>query len=146
MIDYLVALSTLLLALSLASERLVAIVKTIWPELTDENAERTLAEDRRRRIMVLVLAFLASWLTSSFLATNGFNPVGEIPIFKSAQGDHPLPVYIVALMCTGGSAFWSSVLGYANAVKDTKKQQAAQQRMIMRAARQAVKPEVPEFQ
>jgi hypothetical protein len=127
MLDWLFALSTLLLALSLATERLVAIVKTLFPSLEDETGERTLTEDRPRILKVQLLSFISAWITCSFVAEKGFEPLGSIPLLEN----HSLPVPFVAFLCMGGSAFWSGVLGYVKAVKDTRKQQVAAQRRAL---------------
>lgn len=129
MLDSLFALSTLLLALSLATERLVTILKTIFTSLEDEMGDKTLIEDKPRRLKVQVVSFICAWVTCAFIAKDGFNPLGIISIIPVPNEDgYELPVAFVAFLCMGGSAFWSNVLGYVKAVKDTKKQEIALRR------------------
>jgi hypothetical protein len=131
MLDRLFALSTILLALSLSTERLVALVKTIFPSLEDETGEKTFSEDKLRIRKVQLLSFVCAWITCSFFAEKGFNFIGSFPLIEN----YKLPVPFVAFLCSGGSAFWSSVLGYVKAVKDTKKQQLAAQRRAFKLNR-----------
>ncbi len=68
-------LATTLLAISLASERVVTILKTTFPvwladEKKTEAQEVDLVADRSRRLLVLFISFLASWITAAFLADN----------------------------------------------------------------------------
>jgi len=127
MLDWLFALSTLLLALSLAIERLIAIIKTIFPRLEDEAKEKTLEEDKPRRLIVQALAFLCAWLTCAFIADKGFDLIGTVTIIPERR----LPVPFVALLSCSGSAFWSSMLGYIKATKNIKQQALAQRKKEM---------------
>lgn len=124
--DDITALSTLLIAIGLASERLVTIIKTILPnhlaqERKSENEVADPQKDRGRRIWVIVIAFISAWLTTSFLASGGFDPLGVV-VF-GAENSTSLPVILIAFLSMGGSAFWSNIIGYTSAIKDVKKQQ-----------------------
>lgn len=109
----------MLLIISLATERLVVVLKTVFPrwladEKTTATGETDLVGDRGRRLWVQVLALAAAWATAGFLTTSGgFNPIGEVDL-----GTVTAPVWVVALLASGGSAFWAQVLGYTSAVKD----------------------------
>jgi len=115
---------TFILAVSLASERLVTIIKTIFPKwLAEENKtpamEVDLIKDRGRQITVIVLAYVSALLTT--FAVNEFK-WDPILITGYVKGFHPA---IIALMASGGSAFWNNLLGYTKAIKDIKIQEKA---------------------
>jgi hypothetical protein len=125
MLEQLVTLSTILLTISLATERLIAIIKTIFPKLAEENKNDNgmvdPERDKRRKLLVQSISFLAGWLTASLLAPK-FNPLfGHIKL----NDDLNLHVIIIGFLSMGGSAFWSNVLGYMKAVKDIHQQQKA---------------------
>jgi len=114
------ALATVILAISLAAERLVAIVKTLWPWLRKEQQDTATGEvlpaDRWRQLVVLAIAFACSWITAAFLA-------GGIPAGLTGMIAFPglaLPTSIAGLLATAGSAFWAPIVGYARAAKDLK--------------------------
>ena len=116
-----------LITMSVASERLVAIIKTVWPSLSEErkkpSQEVDLEKDRPRRLGVQGLAILSSWITVSLGATatteafdfHAFNPLGLVAI-----GDLKLPALLLIVLTSGGSALWNNVMGYTKAVKDPK--------------------------
>jgi len=133
-IDALSSLVAVVLAVSLAAERLVTVLKTAFPaQLADEQKteaqEVDLVADRPRRLLVQLLAFAAAWLTATFLTTNDLTQLGLSSPFKPVQlaagGAVTLPAYIVGLLASGGSAFWNNVLGYTKALKDTKQVEKA---------------------
>lgn len=126
-VDTLSALVAMLLAVSLTAERCVTIVKTFAPvllgtaRLKEDGTSEDATRDRPRRIAVHALALATAWITAAFLAGSGdggrsFDFFGRI-LFGESQG---LPVPIVALLASGGSAFWSNILGYTKAVKDIR--------------------------
>lgn len=122
-IDDLAALATVLLAMSLASERLVTIVKTLFPtwlaeEKTVDTQEVDPLQDKWRRFAVQMIAFVAAWITSAFLAKGDlFDLFGYVEFGKKS-----LPVFVLGMLSSGGSAFWNYVLGYSKALKDAQKQ------------------------
>ena len=136
-IDDLSQMATLLLAISLASERVVTMAKTVAPVwLADEKKtdaqETDLVADKGRRVLVLLIAFVTSWITASFLADNpGAETLGFKVFYKgvihfgSAGKGVALPVLLVGLLASGGSSLWNNVLGYTKAVKDIRSQQKA---------------------
>ena len=117
--EYLSTLVGFLLAVSLASERLIAILKTFVPWFAidktkdPENSSNSLCE-KTRRLSIQGLALLAGWLTASFMTKDGFDPFGNVELFN-------IPAFIVGLLASGGSAFWNQLLGYTKAVRDIKK-------------------------
>jgi hypothetical protein len=130
MTDQLITLSTYLVAVSLATERLVTFVKSLIPWLdkapVDAAGLPDLPEERKRKIALQIIAVIAAWITVS-LFIDSFNPMTCIPI--STDGKMNWPAWMIALLSTGGSTFWNDALGYAKAVKDTKRQERASQRM-----------------
>jgi hypothetical protein len=139
MIDKLISLSTYLLAISLATERLVALIKTIIPPLGKEPLHASgLIDEKKERIRTIFLqliAFGCAYVTV-YLWTGDAQ---QIPML--GEGEPQWPTWLVAALSCGGSTFWSNILGYANAVKDIKKQQRAEQRMLV--ASQAAARQVP---
>jgi hypothetical protein len=117
------ALSTLIglvLAISLASERLVAIIQTLLPNLlpiekTLETEEKNLLASKWRQILLMLFTFVSCWATSTLLTEN-FDPFGSIVI--SSETKLKLPVVIMGLLSSGGSAFWNHLLGYTKEVKE----------------------------
>ncbi len=130
MIDDLSALAAVLLAVSLATERLVTILKTIIPQLADDNTSAPDARpERMRRFLVQLLAFWCAWLTVAFLHESGFGLIGTIEI---GPGNRPIPLVVLAILASGGSAFWNNVLGYTRAVKEIRVQE--RERAVLRHA------------
>jgi hypothetical protein len=131
-IDALNAIVALLLTISLAAERLVAALKTLVPWLADEQKDDTgqidRTKDRWREFSVLLVTFAASWLTAAFLADGGFDLLGMLKIGTGASTT-AIPVIIVGVLSSGGSAFWTSILGYIKAVKDKGTTTAAEERL-----------------
>ena len=131
-LNVLTSFVSLVLAVSLAAERLVTSLKTLFPGLADEKKtpaqEVDLRADRPRSFGVQLLAFVASWATSAMLADSKqiglASLVGTITIGPATAGLH-VPVLIMGLLASGGSAFWNNLLGYTKAAKDTKQVEKA---------------------
>lgn len=122
MLKTLDTLVPILLAIALASERLIAILKTIIPPLAEQQTtpagEVDLKQDKGRRLTLQLLAIVTSYVSVG-LAFNTWSPLST-PI-----ADIPVSVLALTLLGSGGSAFWSSVMGYVKAVKDIKTTQRA---------------------
>ena len=110
----LTSLVSLILALSIASERLVEIIKGFFPGLDKENPD-PIAEGRRRSYLQILAVI--SGIVTAFLAQNYF-PVG---IVKPTEN---WSVLGLGLLASGGSGLWNSVLTYATKIKDIKKVEA----------------------
>lgn len=118
MIDALDSLVPFLLAISLASERLITILKTAVPWLAEEQKtdakEVDLQRDKSRRLIVQGTAIAAS-LATVMLVFNTVNPMQRVPI-----GGNQYSILVLAILGSGGSAFWNNILGYTKALKDVK--------------------------
>ncbi len=77
-IGTLVALATLMLAISTAAERVVALVKSLIPWLAEEKRDEKgqvkqslkwqKDSDSLRQFLVLLIAFASAWITAAFVA------------------------------------------------------------------------------
>ncbi|EOD8993504.1 hypothetical protein [Klebsiella variicola] len=107
---------TMLIAISIASERLVEIIKGYFPWLNLENQDPVI-EGRRKsalQILAVVAGIVTAFLTQPFVA-------GSFSAIK-----HPdLMTLCIGLMASGGSAFWNVILNYLLQVKNLKKQQVS---------------------
>lgn len=112
-----------LLAISLAGERIVVIVKTMFPTWFAEPAATpgtpplSIKQDQGRRLRVQAVAFGSCWLAAASL--NNFDWFGQ-----SDLSGLSLATPLVGLLAMGGSAFWTQVLGISSALKDLKTTQA----------------------
>lgn len=107
----LIVIVSLILSLSIASERLVEIIKGFFPALN--NASNDPKAEGRRRSYLQLLAVAAGILTS-YLARD-FLPV---EITKVPEG---WAVIGLGLLASGGSGLWNSILSYLTHVKEIKK-------------------------
>jgi hypothetical protein len=119
------ALVAILLAIALAAERFVTFLKNVIPWLADHPPGSKNApidgHEWLRRTAVQTIGFLASWLVSGYLSsTDTWSPFGSMAF--GDNGKHMLPVWVVGLLASSGSALWSSVLGLTSAAKDLRKQ------------------------
>jgi hypothetical protein len=101
---------SLLIALSIAAERVVEIVKGAWPWLNTQNADA--AQEGWRKALLQALAVGAGILTA-FLAQPAIKDV--VPGWGEGSS-----VLALGFLASGGSGLWNSVLGYLTAVKDIK--------------------------
>ena len=108
----LTAIVGLLIGLSVASERLVEILKGVIPALSQESTDPI--KEGFRKAALQALAVIAGIVTA-FLARPTFE--GIIP--PTAMGFWP--VLALGLLASGGSGFWNSMLTYVTTLKDLKK-------------------------
>ena len=107
---------SLLAALSVATERLVEIVKGGVPWL---NLQRSPPKQEGwRQVCLHVLAVFAGIITA-YLANAALQ--GIIPGAWSNVGG----ICVIGLLVSGGSGFWNSILSYLKATKDIKESQAS---------------------
>ena len=110
----LTAIVGVILALSIASERLVEIIKGFIPGLYKQDSDPK-AEGRRRSYLQ-ILAVLSGVLTA-FLARDYSPP-------EIAKPTESWAILGLGLLASGGSGFWNSVLTYVTKAKDLKKVEA----------------------
>ena len=111
----LMAIVGVILALSIASERLVEIIKGLWPWLNTKN--KTDSHEGYRRSLLHIFSVLSGILTA-FLAKD------YIPL-ELAGPTKSWAIVGLGLLASGGSGFWNSVLTYLANVKEIKKAEAA---------------------
>jgi hypothetical protein len=111
-IGNLVALVSVLVALSVASERLVDIIKGLVSFLNQENSDKT--KEGWRRSALQVLAVVAGIITA-LLAQPAIK--GVVP----GLSDNVWGILALGLLASGGSGFWNAILAYVLNVKDIKK-------------------------
>lgn len=124
MLDSLTNFVTVLLALSIASERLVELFKGMSSALTGPkpgtNAERW------RQLKVHWMSLLASFVVV-FLTQEYIIKALDLPrdtLFKEL----PLGPFLwvtFAILASGGSSMWNSILTYLLSLKNLKQQQVA---------------------
>jgi hypothetical protein len=122
-LDELSKMITFLLGISLAAERAVTILKTAIP-LLEDNREAAAAHsawnNRWRPLTIQLATFLFCCAASAMLTPGGvFTNWMTTTVALSATAS--LPVVLVGLLASGGSAFWSNILGYTKAAKDIQK-------------------------
>jgi len=114
---------SLLVALSIASERLVDIIKGLIPWL---NQPRPKSVEEGWRKAALQLLAVAAGITTAWLA----NPV--VPDFIPHDFVGKLAL---GLLASGGSGFWNSILAYVTKAKDLKAAEAENRHIEARAKR-----------
>lgn len=100
----------LIVALSVASERLVEIIKGLVPFLNEKNTEPK--KEGWRKAALQALAVISGVITA-FLARPA------IP--KDIYNPSDWAILAFGLLASGGSGFWNSVLIYITSIKDLKK-------------------------
>jgi len=131
-ISVITKLISVILAVSLASERLVTIIKTNISWLQEPAPTVPPVNNRAekiRRSVVMLIAFLAAWVTAGFL-NKDYSLWGTL---KLGTDETHIPVVIIGLMASGGSAFWTNLLGYVSAVKDVNTQKKQVETLKMQA-------------
>jgi hypothetical protein len=106
---------SVLVVLSVASERLVEIVKGLFPALNKENPDPTKEGWRRAGLQVMAVA---AGIITAYLARPAL-PASLSPIWNSNLG-----IFGLGLLASGGSGFWNSVLAYFLQLKELKKAEA----------------------
>jgi hypothetical protein len=110
----LAAIVGLLIALSVASERLVEIVKGVIPPL---NGKSDVPWKENMRRTVLQLLAVGAGIGTAFLARP------TIPQ-EALSSTSDTAIIALGLLASGGSGFWNSVLTYVLKLKDIKEVQA----------------------
>jgi len=118
-IGKLAAIVSVLVALSVASERLVEIIKGLVSFLNQENSDKT--KEGWRRATLQALAVVAGIVTA-LLAQPAIK--GVVP----GLSEHWTGIVALGLLASGGSGFWNAVLAYVLNVKDIKKVEAVKEK------------------
>ena len=110
----------LLSALSIASERLVEIIKGTVPWLNtaknDPNAEGW--RQAALRVLAALAGVATAWLASTAQAVGNLIP------------SNPGAWIVLGLLASGGSGFWNSIQGYVNQAKAAKTAEAATKQAV----------------
>jgi hypothetical protein len=111
----------LVVALSVAAERLVEIIKNPIGFLRDKNSDPQ--KEGYRKVALLVLAVVAGLVTAWLAkpAIEGLNLPGEL---SSSRG-----IIALGLLASGGSGFWNSVATYVLNLKDIKAAEAEKEQV-----------------
>ena len=113
-------LVSVLLVVSLATERLVLAIRTpdklFWLIPLGEWLNNEEGEGNNmigsRRLVVQLISFACAFITVGFLAEGGkWNGFAPIDI-----GGQVFPLWLLAVLATGGSSFWKNILGYTKRV------------------------------
>jgi hypothetical protein len=109
-ISKLTIIVSLILALSIASERLVEIIKGSIPFLNKENSDANKEGWRRATLHVLavVAGIITALLARSAIPENVYKPSSDLSIVS------------LGLLASGGSGLWNSILTYFLKIKDLK--------------------------
>jgi hypothetical protein len=105
------AIVSIILALSIASERLVEIIKGLIPWLDKQNPDPKSEGIRRTclHVLAVVAGVLTAFLAKDYIPEDVARPTGSWAILG------------LGLLASGGSSLWNSVLSYLSNVKDLKK-------------------------
>ena len=114
MFDTLISFVTVVLALSIASERLVELFKGFFPTLTGKDSNAEVERKRQLRIhwssvvaSAIVVALMQDYISSSVGLKNGLGwPEGVA----------------FTILASGGSSTWNSVVSYLLSLKNIKQQ------------------------
>lgn len=122
MLESLTQFVTILLALSIAAERLVELVKGWFSSLngTDLDADR----ERKRQLIIhgmsLAAAFVVVYLAQDYI-------ISSLRLKNSSDKlleQLPPGLYIsFSILASGGSSMWNSILTYLLSLKNLKQQQ-----------------------
>jgi hypothetical protein len=105
----------LLVALSIASERLVEIIKGLIPWLNTANSDPK--AEARRKVVLQILAVVVGIATAFLAQTSGSLPEGSLP----PGWNTPVGIFTVGLLASGGAGFWNAILSYVLQMKELKK-------------------------
>ena len=127
-VDKLTAFFTLMAAMSIATERVVEILKGIFPSLaaTDPDPKK----ENRRHMVLQVLAALAGMAVAAVGHTQVSTALGGLLDSKGDMWSFPnisemtLKYGLVGVMASGGSAMWNHALDIVGALKNVQEKKA----------------------
>jgi hypothetical protein len=102
---------TLLIALSVAAERLVEIIKGLIPFLSQQNSDAV--KESWRQAALQAMAVAAGIVTALLTAP-------MLPHIVPGLGNNLLVLLALGLLVSGGSGFWHSIQDYVNALKEVQ--------------------------
>ena len=110
--DSITSFVTLILSLSVATERLVEIIKGLLPYAWLSEKQTEPAKERQRKTRLQLLAVVAGMatalLSSSYVSTD------------LLEVNHSFHVIVLGLLASGGSGFWNSVSTYTLDLKNSQ--------------------------
>ena len=113
------AIVAVIVALSIASERLVEIIKGLLPFLNKENTTDPTKEGWRRaalHVLAVAAGIVTAWLAQPIIPT------------KAGALSSDLSFLPLGLLASGGSGFWNSILTYFLKIKDIKELEVEQKK------------------
>jgi len=116
-------LVAVLVALSVASERLAEIIKGVIPGLNNENPNPT--REGYRKAAIQSLAVICG-LVTVLLARPALKNMLPDPWNNTGT------FLALGFLTSGGSGFWNGILGYVRNVKEIKKGEVASERALTR--------------
>jgi len=119
---------SLLIALRIAWQRLLDIIKGLVPWLNQQR--RKPAEEGWRKAALQVLAVIAG-ITTAWLSSAAIPKGVGIP-------DDWTGTLALGLLASGGSGFWNSILTYVTKAKDLKAAEAETRQIEVRAKRETL--------
>lgn len=123
MLETLTSFVTVLLALSVASERLVELVKGMFPSLNGQKPEADV--ERKRQLIIHWMSLGASFVVV-FLAQDYI--IETLHLGKSTDWSYlplgPGQFVVFSILSSGGSSVWNSILTYLLSLKNLKRQDA----------------------
>lgn len=150
------SLAVVMIALSAANERLVEIIKSTFPTwlaappVTNPPALIDGRREMRRQRRVQLLSILCAWIVAAFVLYSQSSWKGAFyqclwspfPI-SSGTDTFTVPTYVLALLTSGGAAFWNSILDFTKAAKQIKEQRLFAIRLNNDARLAALHPPPP---
>jgi hypothetical protein len=103
-----------ILAISIAAERLVEIIKGVIPWLGQPKTDENLEAKRHSALQILAVA--------SGIATAALGK--DLAPAALAEISNGMGIICLGLLASGGSGFWNAILTYILQVKDIKKVEA----------------------
>jgi hypothetical protein len=133
-VDNLSTMITLLIALSVATERFVEIVKGLVPWL--DVVKEDVREEGRRRAALQALAAVGGIVVSALSF-----PISR-EILPEGLGTTTTAIAL-GLLASGGSGFWNSILGYVMSMKALKSADALRAKVEADQTKLGVTPGLP---
>jgi hypothetical protein len=118
-VEFLAGVFGVLASLSVASERLVEVIKGLIPFLNQQNKDE---KKEGWRCSILQLMAVASGIITALLAKPFLT--GVLP----SGWDSPTVIVALGFLASGGSGLWNGLLSWVLAIKNLKKEQFLQLR------------------